>query len=203
MKISVAQNMIDRVRWLETLSQTVRLEFRSLDDGMTKGNIDTPAVLITPITASDEAVLIIAAGALVGLGLALMLAGLIRAEPPSSTGSSTPLWTRGVRRWTALTARRRVWLLGAIGTGVIGGMITAKTVKYTRTGKPMAFVTLEDLVGTVEVIVFPRDYERYHQYLEEENVVFVKGRVSEEDEASSKLICEKVIPFGQKKQELW
>ena len=67
----------------------------------------------------------IAAGALVGLGLALMLAGLIRAEPPSSTGSSTPLWTRGVRRWTALTARRRVWLLGAIGTGVIGGMITA------------------------------------------------------------------------------
>ena len=66
----------------------------------------------------------IAAGALVGLGLALMLAGLIRAEPPSSTGSSTPLWTRGVRRWTALTARRRVWLLGAIGTGVISAVVT-------------------------------------------------------------------------------
>ena len=67
-------------------------------------------------------------------------------------------------------------------------------------------------VGTAEylekknkkrIVVVPRDYERYHQYLEEENVVFVKGRVSEEDDASSKLICEKVIPFGQKKQELW
>ena len=67
----------------------------------------------------------------------------------------------------------------------------------------MCFLTIEDIMGSVEVVVFPRDYERYHQYLEEENVVFVKGRVSEEDEASSKLICEKVIPFGQKKQELW
>ena len=55
MKISVAQNMIDRVRWLETLSQTVRLEFRSLDDGMTKGNIDAPAVPITPVRQSAEA----------------------------------------------------------------------------------------------------------------------------------------------------
>ena len=67
----------------------------------------------------------------------------------------------------------------------------------------MCFLTIEDIMGSVEVVVFTRDYERYHQYLEEENVVFVKGRVSEEDEASSKLICEKVIPFGQKKQELW
>ena len=47
---------------------------------------------------------------------------------------------------------------------IIGGMITAKTVKYTRTGKPMAFVTLEDLVGTVEVIVFPKDYEKYRVF---------------------------------------
>ena len=51
---------------------------------------------------------------------------------------------------------------------IIGGMITAKTVKYTRTGKPMAFVTLEDLVGTVEVIVFPKDYEKYRSLLDED-----------------------------------
>ena len=55
MKISVAQNMIDRVRWLDTLSHTVRLELKSLDDGMTKGNIDAPAVPITPVRQSAEA----------------------------------------------------------------------------------------------------------------------------------------------------
>ena len=86
---------------------------------------------------------------------------------------------------------------------IIGGIIAGKTIKYTKNNKTMCFLTIEDIMGSVEVVVFPRDYERYHQYLEEENVVFVKGRVSEEDEASSKLICEKVIPFGQKKQELW
>ena len=88
-------------------------------------------------------------------------------------------------------------------TEIIGGIIAGKTIKYTKNNKTMCFLTIEDIMGSVEVVVFPRDYERYHQYLEEENVVFVKGRVSEEDEASSKLICEKVIPFGQKKQELW
>ena len=86
---------------------------------------------------------------------------------------------------------------------IIGGIIASKTIKYTKNNKTMCFLTIEDIMGSVEVVVFPRDYERYHQYLEVENVVFVKGRVSEEDEASSKLICEKVIPFGQKKQELW
>ena len=85
----------------------------------------------------------------------------------------------------------------------IGGMITAKTIKYTKQNKVMAFVTLEDLAGSVEVVVFPRDYEKNQQYLNEEGKVFIRGRVSEEDEAASKLICEKVIPFEQTKRELW
>ena len=67
----------------------------------------------------------------------------------------------------------------------------------------MCFLTLEDLAGTVEIVVFPRDYEKYRQYLEEESKIFVRGRVSEEDDAPSKLICEKVIPFEQTKKELW
>ncbi len=85
----------------------------------------------------------------------------------------------------------------------IGGMITSKTIKYTKQNKVMAFVTLEDLAGSVEVVVFPRDYERNQQYLNEEGKVFIRGRVSEEDEAASKLICEKVIPFEQTRRELW
>ena len=86
---------------------------------------------------------------------------------------------------------------------VIGGMITSKTIKYTKQNKVMAFVTLEDLAGAVEVVVFPRDFEKNQQYLNEDEKVFIRGRVSEEDEAASKLICEKVIPFGQTKRELW
>ena len=86
---------------------------------------------------------------------------------------------------------------------IIGGIIVEKTVKHTKTNQMMAFLMVEDLFGTVEVVVFPRDYEKYRQYLEEDNKIFVKGRVSEEDDKASKLICEKILPFGQKKKELW
>ncbi len=86
---------------------------------------------------------------------------------------------------------------------IVGGMITNKTIKYTKTNKAMAFITLEDLVGSVEVVIFPRDFEKNQMYLNEEAKVFIKGRVSEEDDAPSKLICEQVIPFEQTKKELW
>ena len=86
---------------------------------------------------------------------------------------------------------------------IIGGIIADKTIKYTRTNQTMAFLTLEDLLGTVEVVVFPRDYERNKNYLEEDSKIFVKGKVSEEVESASKLICESIIPFEQTKKELW
>ena len=81
--------------------------------------------------------------------------------------------------------------------------VVTTTGNVTVKGQMMAFLTVEDLFGTVEVVVFPRDYEKYRQYLEEDNKIFVKGRVSEEDDKASKLICEKILPFGQKKKELW
>lgn len=86
---------------------------------------------------------------------------------------------------------------------IIGGMITDRTIKATKTNQMMAFITVEDLFGTVEVVVFPRDYEKNREHLEIDQKVFVRGRVSEEDEKASKLICEKVIPFEQTKKELW
>ena len=86
---------------------------------------------------------------------------------------------------------------------VIGGMITGKTIKHTKNGKTMAFLTIEDLLGTVEVVVFPRDYENNKAYLEEDSKVFVKGRVSEEDDNASKLICELIVPFEEAVSELW
>ena len=67
----------------------------------------------------------------------------------------------------------------------------------------MAFLTLEDLVGTVEVIVFPRDYERNAELLKEDSKVFIQGRVSVEEERPSKLILEKIYPFDTMGKELW
>lgn len=86
---------------------------------------------------------------------------------------------------------------------IIGGMIAAKTIKYTKTNQTMAFLSIEDLMGTVEVMVFPKTYEKCKQYLNEDAKVFIKGRVSEEDGGASKLICETVIPFEDVPCELW
>ncbi len=85
----------------------------------------------------------------------------------------------------------------------VGGMITDKTVKSTKKNQMMAFVTVEDLLGTMEIVVFPKDYERNRALLELDQKVFIKGRVSEEDDRPSKLICESVIPFEKKIRELW
>ena len=67
----------------------------------------------------------------------------------------------------------------------------------------MAFLTLEDLVGTVEIVVFPRDYERNAHKMEEDQKVFIQGRVSAEDDKPSKLICEKITDFDAIPRELW
>lgn len=85
----------------------------------------------------------------------------------------------------------------------VGGMITAKTVKTTKQNQLMAFLTVEDMAGTVEVLVFPRDYEKNRAILVEDNKVFVRGRVSLGDEAKGKLICEKIIPFDGLPKLLW
>ena len=78
---------------------------------------------------------------------------------------------------------------------VVGGMIAEKNVKYTRNDKVMAFISLEDLVGTIEVVVFPKDYEKFSNLLTEEAKIFVKGRVSVEEDKNGKLICEQIVSF--------
>ena len=85
----------------------------------------------------------------------------------------------------------------------IGGILTNKVVKTTKTGKMMAFVTIEDMVGSVEVLVFPKDYESKRHMLVEDAKVFIQGRTSIGDEPVGKLICEKVIPFDDVPKELW
>lgn len=86
---------------------------------------------------------------------------------------------------------------------IVGGMITAKTVKTTKNNQMMAFITLEDLLGTVEIIVFPRDYEKYRPLLCEDAKIYVRGRVSASEDQQAKLICEKIVAFSDIPREVW
>ena len=85
----------------------------------------------------------------------------------------------------------------------VGGMIAEKKIKYTKNDKIMAFLTLEDLVGSIEVLVFPKVYEQESAKLTEENKVFVKGRVSAEEDRDGKLICESIQAFDDIRKTLW
>ncbi|MBO5144674.1 MAG: DNA polymerase III subunit alpha [Lachnospiraceae bacterium] len=85
----------------------------------------------------------------------------------------------------------------------IGGMIMDKRIKYTKQDKIMAFLTVEDLVGSIEVIVFPNAYEKYASKLLEENKVFIEGRVQVEDERDGKLICESITSFDEIPRKVW
>jgi DNA polymerase-3 subunit alpha len=85
----------------------------------------------------------------------------------------------------------------------IGGMVTGKTVKTTRNNTMMAFITLEDLFGNVEVIIFPKDYERFKTKIEPDQKIFVRGKATVEEEKAAKLICQDIILFESIPQEVW
>ena len=85
----------------------------------------------------------------------------------------------------------------------IGGMISERKIKYTKKDQVMAFLQVEDLVGSVEVIVFPKTYEPNSMKLMEEEKVFLTGRVSLEEERDGKLICESVRTFDEVPRKLW
>ena len=86
---------------------------------------------------------------------------------------------------------------------IVGGLIAEKKVTFTRNNKAMAYITIEDLTGTVEVIIFPRDYEKYQRYLNTDEKVFVVGHASVEDDKDGKIICERIVPFDETNCELW
>ena len=85
----------------------------------------------------------------------------------------------------------------------VGGMIADKKIKYTKNDKVMAFLTLEDLVGSIEVVVFPRDYEKNSAKLIEDAKVFITGRVSAEEDKDAKLICEQITFFEDVPRKVW
>lgn len=116
------------------------------------------------------------------------------------------LWRKGITNTTSdfmLDEETGQALVKDNATAVIGGIISDKKIKYTKNDKIMAFLQIEDLLGSVEVIVFPKDYEKYSDKLLEDNKIFVRGRVSLEEDRDGKLICEKITAFQDIPKKLW
>ncbi len=116
------------------------------------------------------------------------------------------LWQKNITATTAdfvvdEETDRAVVADGAVVT--IGGMVAGKVVKTTKTGQMMAFVTIEDMLGAVEVLVFPKIYESSRELFAQDEKLFIQGRVSIGDEPVGKLLCERVIPFREVPRELW
>ena len=116
-------------------------------------------------------------------------------------------WRKNITKTTGdFTLDEELGVARGINEGenaMIGGMITAKNIKYTKQNKAMAFLTVEDLYGSVEVIVFPRQYERYHALMQEDSKVFILGHASVEEDRNGKLICDKIYSFDDARRELW
>ncbi|MBS4537398.1 DNA polymerase III subunit alpha [Clostridium sp. D2Q-11] len=82
----------------------------------------------------------------------------------------------------------------------IGGIIISKKNKITKNNNMMAFATLEDLFGVVELIIFPKVYDRYTKYIEEDSIVIVEGKLSISEEDEPKIICSSIRPLMKNKK---
>ena len=78
-------------------------------------------------------------------------------------------------------------------TATIAGMITGVKKLVTKSNQMMAFVDLEDLYGTVEIVVFPKTYERYKADIAEDKVVVIKGKLNFKEEEMPKILADSVI----------
>ena len=85
----------------------------------------------------------------------------------------------------------------------VGGMITAVSIKSTKTNQMMAFVTIEDIYGTMEVIVFPKVYERFRTAIVMDEKVFVRGRININESDGAKVICDTITSFENTPSQLW
>ena len=89
---------------------------------------------------------------------------------------------------------------------IMGGMVVNKTIKTTKRNDIMAFIELEDLYGTIEVIVFPQILQRYNAILNEDSIIYVKGRLNIKEGENAKIIANEFkdindnIDFGENKK---
>ena len=116
------------------------------------------------------------------------------------------LWRRQITNTTAdflLDEETGATTVEDNAKATVGGIIEEKKIKYTKNDKVMAFLQVEDPFGMIEVVVFPKQYEKYSDVLSEDSKVFITGRVSLEEEKDGKLICESIRPFDEVARKLW
>ncbi len=92
---------------------------------------------------------------------------------------------------------------GDRSTVSVGGIVTAVRSIYTKKGRPMAFVRLEDLSGSVEIIVFSNLYEKRGEIFQEDSTLLVKGKVDLKEEEEAKIIAESAVPLPRETRQLF
>ncbi len=85
----------------------------------------------------------------------------------------------------------------------IGGMITEITRKVTKNNQTMAFLKLDDLYGNVEIIVFPKDLDKYRRIINPDEKVIISGRVSVDEERGAKIILSDIGRLDEIPGKLW
>ena len=85
----------------------------------------------------------------------------------------------------------------------VGGIITGIKNKITSKQQQMAFIEIEDMVGTIDVVVFPNTYQKKRELIRPDNKVFIFGSVDISDDANAKLIANNIYTFEESPKELW
>lgn len=89
---------------------------------------------------------------------------------------------------------------------IIGGMVIGKRLMTTKKDDIMAFVTLEDLYGSIDVVVFPRTLQQYQELIKEDSIIFIKGRISVRDDDDVSILAGQIksidddTPFEEKER---
>lgn len=79
---------------------------------------------------------------------------------------------------------------------IMGGMVIAKRIMTTKRNEIMAFITLEDLYGTIEVVVFPQTLKKFNILLNDDSIILIKGAISIDDD-EAKLIARDIKDINE------
>ena len=79
----------------------------------------------------------------------------------------------------------------------MGGIVINKTIRTTKRNDLMAIIELEDLYGVIEVIVFPQVLQKYNTIIQEDKIIYIKGRLSIKEDENAKLIAREIIDMNE------
>ncbi|MCD2346342.1 DNA polymerase III subunit alpha [Clostridium guangxiense] len=78
---------------------------------------------------------------------------------------------------------------------IIGGIVTEVTKKVTKNNTMMAFIKVEDMYAGIEIVIFPKVFEKNISYIKEDELVIIKGRINKREDEQPKILCEEIKPL--------